>query len=175
MGKDEKEDEIEEAQERLTQLQPIRPGGSGVKKRKGSAGTLRRASTASFKGPRGKLRDEEDGHKNKNKEFSEQGKVKWDVYAEYAKTSNLFAVAIYGLMLVGGQTAQVAGNVWLKRWADMNSATGRNPDVGKYIGVYFAFGIGGALLVVVQTLILWIFFRSRLHGNFTRGWPSPFL
>ena len=50
-----------------------------------------------------------------------------------------------------------AGNVWLKRWADMNSATGRNPDVGKYIGVYFAFGIGGALLVVVQTLILWIF------------------
>lgn len=76
--KDEKEDEIEEAQERLTQLQPIRPGGSGVKKRKGSAGTLRRASTASFKGPRGKLRDEEDGHKNKNKEFSEQGKVKWD-------------------------------------------------------------------------------------------------
>lgn len=155
--KDEKEDEIEEAQERLTQLQPIRPGGSGVKKRKGSAGTLRRASTASFKGPRGKLRDEEDGHKNKNKEFSEQGKVKWDVYAEYAKTSNLFAVAIYGLMLVGGQTAQVAGNVWLKRWADMNSATGRNPDVGKYIGVYFAFGIGGALLVVVQTLILWIF------------------
>ncbi|KAK0126799.1 hypothetical protein ONS95_008378 [Cadophora gregata] len=156
--KDEKEDEIEEAQERLTQLQPIRPGGgSGVKKRKGSAGTLRRASTASFKGARGKVRDEEEGHKGKNKEFFEQGRVKWDVYAEYAKTSNLFAVAIYGLMLVGGQTAQVAGNVWLKKWADMNSATGKNPDVGKYIGVYFAFGIGGALLVVIQTLILWIF------------------
>lgn len=29
------------------------------------------------------------------------------VYAEYAKTSNLFAVSIYGLMLVGGQTAQI--------------------------------------------------------------------
>lgn len=32
-----------------------------------------------------------------------------------------------------------------------------NLNVGKYIGVYFAFGIGSAALVVVQTLILWIF------------------
>ncbi|KAK2630067.1 hypothetical protein QTJ16_000887 [Diplocarpon rosae] len=155
---DEKEDEIEEAQERLTQLQPIRPDGPVMKKRQGSMATLRRASTASFKGLRGKLpREEEEGPRGKNKEFLEQGKVKWDVYMEYAKTSNLSAVAIYGLMLIGGQTAQIGGNVWLKRWADMNGARGSNPDVGKYIGVYFAFGIGGALLVVIQTLILWIF------------------
>lgn len=76
---DQEKEEMEEAQEHLTQLQPIRPGGSVVKKRKGSAATLRRASTASFKGPRGKLRDEEETHKTKqNKEFSEQGKVKWN-------------------------------------------------------------------------------------------------
>jgi ATP-binding cassette subfamily C (CFTR/MRP) protein 1 len=76
---DERDDEIEEAQERLTQLQPIRPSGSAVKKRKGSMATLRRASTASFRGPRGKLRDEEESGKTKqNKEFSEQGKVKWN-------------------------------------------------------------------------------------------------
>jgi len=76
-----------------------------------------------------------------------------------------------------------------------------NPDVGKYIGVYFAFGIGSASLVVIQTLILWIFcsievgytnstgcthplsindsetkfiFRHRHLENFTREWPSPF-
>jgi hypothetical protein len=29
------------------------------------------------------------------------------VYAEYAKTSNLYAVAIYGITLIGSQTAQV--------------------------------------------------------------------
>lgn len=29
--------------------------------------------------------------------------------------------------------------------------------MGKYIGIYFAFGVGSAALVVVQTLILWIF------------------
>jgi hypothetical protein len=39
----------------------------------------------------------------------------------------------------------------------MNSRSGANPHVGKYIGIYFAFGIGNAALVVLQTLILWIF------------------
>jgi ATP-binding cassette subfamily C (CFTR/MRP) protein 1 len=75
---DEEKDEMEEAQEHLTQLRPIRPGGTGVKRRKGSSGTLRRASTASFRGPRGKLRDEEEPSKTRQgKEHSEQGKVKW--------------------------------------------------------------------------------------------------
>jgi hypothetical protein len=32
-----------------------------------------------------------------------------------------------------------------------------NPEVGKYIGIYFAFGVGAAALTVIQTLILWIF------------------
>ncbi|KAI7379507.1 ATP-binding cassette glutathione S-conjugate transporter, partial [Hortaea werneckii] len=63
----------------------------------------------------------------------------------------------YLLMLVGAQTAQVGGSVWLKQWSEVNSRYGSNPDVGKYIGIYFAFGIGGAALVVLQTLILWIF------------------
>lgn len=74
------EDEIEEAQERLTQLQPIKSGISTANKRKGSSSTLRRASAASFRGPRGKLRDEEEpfSKTKQTKEFSEQGKVKWN-------------------------------------------------------------------------------------------------
>lgn len=155
---DQEKEEAEEAQENLTQLQPIRPGANGSKKRKDSMATLRRASTASFKGPRGKLRDEEEPSKTKQgKEFQEQGKVKWDVYKEYAKTSNLYAVFVYGFMLLGGQTLQILANVWLKNWSEVNGEEGGNPDVGMYIGVYFAFGIGSAALVVVQTLILWIF------------------
>ncbi|EHL02557.1 putative Metal resistance protein YCF1 [Glarea lozoyensis 74030] len=154
----EKAEEMEEAQEGLASLQSIRPGGSGVKKRKGSSATLRRASTASFKGPRGKLRDEEENPKSKQtKEHSEQGRVKWNVYAEYAKTSNIYAVLIYGLMLVGAQTAQIGGSVWLKNWSEVNGKAGKNPQVGKYLGIYFALGIGSSGLVVVQTLILWIF------------------
>ena len=49
------------------------------------------------------------------------------------------------------------GSFWLKNWADINGRSGSNPHVGKYIGIYFAFGIGNAALVVLQTLILWIF------------------
>jgi tetrahydromethanopterin S-methyltransferase subunit G len=47
--------------------------------------------------------------------------------------------------------------VWLKKWSEVNQRYGGNPQVGKYIGIYFAFGVGSAALVVVQTLILWIF------------------
>ncbi|KAI1006708.1 Metal resistance protein [Podosphaera aphanis] len=128
------------------------------KKRKGSSSTVGHARAASIKGTRMKTRDEElDGKVQPNKEFSEQGKVKWAVYTAYAKTSNLFAVFTYGFMLLGGQTAQIACNVWLKKWAEVNDANDGNLNVGKYIGVYFAFGIIGATLVLFQTLILWIF------------------
>ena len=77
---DGEKDEMEEAQSHLTELQPIRSAASAVKKRKGSSGTLRRASAASFQGPRSKLHDEEEprGKTKQGKEFSEQGKVKWD-------------------------------------------------------------------------------------------------
>jgi cytochrome b subunit of formate dehydrogenase len=54
-------------------------------------------------------------------------------------------------------TFWAGGSVWLKQWAEVNGEEGKNPNVGKYIGVYFGFGIGSAALVVVQTLILWIF------------------
>lgn len=76
-------EEIEEAQEGIAELAPIKTGpstSSAVQKRAGSMSTLRRASAASFKGPRGKLHDEE-GPSSKTKqakEHSEQGKVKWD-------------------------------------------------------------------------------------------------
>jgi ABC-type multidrug transport system fused ATPase/permease subunit len=76
--------ELEEAQEGLGTLQAIRPGpGSssleGRKPRTGSMATLRRASAASFRGPRGKLHDEENpsSRTKQAKEHSEQGKVKW--------------------------------------------------------------------------------------------------
>ena len=141
-----------------TSIAPIKPGSDVL--RKSSFATLRRASTASFRGPRGKIVDEESAPQLKSrqtKEFMEQGKVKWNVYAEYAKTGNLPVVFVYLIALVAAQTAQIGASVWLKRWSEINGEYGGNPEVGKYIGVYFAFGFGSAALVVVQTLILWIF------------------
>lgn len=150
--------EIEEAQESSTLLAPIRGASSSA--RRESMHTLRRASTASPHNMRGKLIDEEgDGNlkSKQTKETSEQGKVKWSVYGEYAKTSNIYAVAIYLTALLTAQTAAVLGNFWLKNWSEVNQIEGRNPSVGKYIGIYFAFGVGSSLMVILQTLILWIF------------------
>nr|WOF01071.1 multidrug resistance-associated protein 1 [Corynespora cassiicola] len=153
---DDREQADAEATQENAQLAPLRTGNGTA--RKPSFHTLRRASTASFRGPRGKAVDEEGGLKSKQtKEFSEQGKVKWSVYAEYAKTSNVIAVIIYITVLLGAQTASIGGSVWLKQWSEANQRSGSNPHVGKYIGIYFAFGVGSAALVVIQNLILWIF------------------
>jgi ABC-type multidrug transport system, ATPase and permease components len=122
-------DDLEEAQEGLSALQSIRPGPSSSqsKPRADSMATLRRASAASFNGPRGKLHDEENPNSRTKqaKEHSEQGKVKWSgmfspthhnsrsvteiatVYAEYAKTNNLVAVAFYLFALIAAQTANI--------------------------------------------------------------------
>jgi hypothetical protein len=40
-------------------------------------------------------------------EHSEQGKVKWGVYKEYAKASNLVAVGIYLSMLILAQSSNI--------------------------------------------------------------------
>jgi ATP-binding cassette, subfamily C (CFTR/MRP), member 1 len=203
-------DDLEDIPEDAPITEPIKASLSTTpKKRTGSMATLRRASTASFRGPRGKLTDEEvSGSRTKQaKEHMEQGKVKWEgkswqfvpllseraetnthfvlVYIEYAKMSNLGAVAIYFVTLIAAHAASVGkstsedmkqlcqhyyhsylatvvnsslgGSVWLKKWAEDNQDAGENNEVGKYIGIYFAFGIGSALLTVVLTLILWIF------------------
>ncbi|KAI1268304.1 metal resistance protein YCF1 [Xylariaceae sp. FL1019] len=153
-------EEMEEAQEGLAVLAPIKTGtSSSAQDRRNSMATLRRASAASMRGARGKLGDEEDpsSKSRQTKEHLEQGKVKWDVYFEYAKTSNLAAVTIYLFTLVAAQTAQIGGSIWLKNWAEANSKAGTNPDVAKYLSIYLAFGVGSAALSVVQTLILWIF------------------
>lgn len=180
----------EELEDTTGSLAPIRPSSA----RKTSMSTLRRASTASWHGPRRDMSDEENGLKTRQtKETSEQGKVKWSVYWEYAKESNLYAVGMYLIALLAAQTTQVLGGFWLKHWSEVNEEAGGNPDVAKYIGIYTAFGLGSSSLSVVQTLILWIFcsievcgcgFRSlrsylrsncRHRGNSTSGWHTPSL
>ena len=79
------------------------------------------------------------------------------LYRRDARESNLTAVAFYLAFLLTAQAAQIGGSIWLKQWSEINQRFGSNPDVGKYIGIYFAFGFGAAFLVVLQTLILWIF------------------
>jgi ATP-binding cassette subfamily C (CFTR/MRP) protein 1 len=77
--------------------------------RRTSTSTLRRASTASNRIHRAKATDEEQGGTGavQNKEKSEQGKVKWSVYAAYASSANSTAVVIWLIVLVAAQSAQI--------------------------------------------------------------------
>lgn len=158
---DEESDELSESdvpESELEGLQRIRTNTSG-KSRRTSWASLRRASTISHNA-RTKITDEEETPALKSKqgaEAMEQGKVKWSVYGEYAKASNLGAVSVYLITLIGGQALGVIANFWLKKWSEVNERSGTNPHVGRYIGVYLAFGVGSAALVILQTLILWIF------------------
>lgn len=59
------------------------------------------------------------------------------------------------------------GNIWLKNWAEVNDKEGHNPHVWKYISIYFGLGIGSSALVVVQTLILWVFCSIKVSTQCT--------
>jgi ATP-binding cassette subfamily C (CFTR/MRP) protein 1 len=125
------------------------------RRRRESSHTLRRASAASFAKPT----VDDEAKDDTNKEHAEQGKVKWDVYMEYAKASNMFGVVCFLVMLLVSSGLSVAGNFWLKHWSEVNSGSNgtTNPHVGRYLGIYAVFGIGSAVLMVIQTVILMIY------------------
>lgn len=76
------------------------------------------------------------------------------------------------MLLTKHSDESIGGSVWLKHWSEVNGDSGSNPQVGKYLGIYFAFGFGSSALVVVQTLILWIF--CSIEVCTIRGLPAPF-
>ncbi|KAH7140793.1 ABC transporter type 1, transmembrane domain-containing protein [Dactylonectria macrodidyma] len=92
--------------------------------------------------------------KPKRKELMQQRSVKWRVYGEYAKASSLFAVAIYALALVGALVAEIGKSD--PGLAKANDKPDADVDVRKYLGVYVAFGLGSAGLVILQSSTLWL-------------------
>jgi len=54
--------------------------------------------------------------------------------------------------------------VWLKTWATGSMDRREHSNLGKYIGVYVAFGVGSASLVMVQNITLWIFCAIEVHS-----------
>lgn len=124
-------------------------------KRRVSTSTLRRASVASFK--RMHVDDEEHNRRTKmTKEHIEQGKVKWDVYKEYARACNPVSVFFVFFFMVLASICSVSSGFWLKHWSEENTRTGSNAHLGRYLGVYFAICISASLSSVAYTLVLMI-------------------
>lgn len=98
-----------------------------------------------------------------SKEHREQGKVKWNIYLEYAKACNPKNVLIFLVFVIISIFLSVMGNVWLKHWSEVNTKYGDNPNPIRYLGIYFALGVGSALSTLIQTVILWVF--CTIHGS----------
>ena len=109
--------------------------------------SLRRASEASLVvddeerqlGP--PEEDEEDEDTKARKEHLEQGKVKWEVYGEYAKACGPINVVIFLGFALGSYLVNVASTFWLEHWSEINTKYGYNPNVGKYLGIYFCWAL----------------------------------
>jgi ATP-binding cassette, subfamily C (CFTR/MRP), member 1 len=130
-----------------------------------SISSLRRASISSFtdaKKYRESKNDEEMAllpakKTRQTKEVGEKGKVKWKVYVEYARACNIAAIGVWFFTILAVQSLQVSSSVWLKTWAESNQSNGGNANIAKNVGVYFALGMSGSAMVVVQTMIMWIY------------------
>lgn len=63
----------------------------------------------------------------------------------------------------------VASTFWLEHWSEINTKYGYNPNVGKYLGIYFLLGIGYSLASLIQNTYLWIFCTiqgsKKLHNS----------
>ncbi|CAR25148.1 ATP-binding cassette glutathione S-conjugate transporter YCF1 [Lachancea thermotolerans CBS 6340] len=97
------------------------------------------------------------------REHREQGKVKWDVYMEYAKACNPKHVLLFLAFVVLSMFLSVMSSVWLKHWSEVNTKYGFNPNSSKYLTVLFLLGVGSAISTLIQTVILWVY--CTIHGS----------
>lgn len=105
--------------------------------------------------------EDEDEDTKARREHAEQGKVKWDVYGEYAKACSPFNVAVFLCATVLSMIVNVGSNIWLKHWSEVNTRYGYNPDPIAYLGIYLAMGLGFSLCTLVQTCYMWIYCTIR--------------
>ncbi|QLQ82390.1 hypothetical protein HG537_0H01520 [Torulaspora globosa] len=130
--------------------------------------SLRRASDATLVSI-----DFDDDENSATREHREQGKVKWEIYWEYAKACNPRNVFVFLFFIVLSMFLSVMGNVWLKHWSEVNSRYGSNPHIGRYLGIYLALGVSSALSTLIQTVVLWVFCTIRgsrhLHAVMTNS------
>lgn len=101
--------------------------------------------------------DEDDEDLKARKERVEQGKVKFEVYKEYAKACKPRNVIIYLGAIIVSMVINVSSNIWLKHWSEVNTEKGYNPNVTKYLGIYFLLGLGFSTTTLIQTCWMWIF------------------
>ncbi|WVR05627.1 hypothetical protein IAU60_002649 [Kwoniella sp. DSM 27419] len=134
--------------------------------RRMSTATMRRSSVVSIRqAKRDAIRDLRESAKPK--EHSEKGNVKREVYRDYVRAASKIGVAVFFFAMLGGQGLGILANFVLRSWASEN--TGSKDTVTRYLLIYGAVGLTGALLNVISfaTLKLVVALKTgrKLHDR----------
>ncbi|RLV84946.1 Bile pigment transporter 1 [Meyerozyma sp. JA9] len=96
-----------------------------------------------------------------SKEDSAKGAVKWGIYLKYAKACSIRG-SIVAIVIVALTTlAEVAGNYWLKYWAEQGSENGSKDDIWKFIAIYAAIGTTRSILAIVKGTMFSVILSMR--------------
>ncbi|KAF3993088.1 hypothetical protein FT663_00912 [Candidozyma haemuli var. vulneris] len=124
--------------------------------------TIGRASVVSFDH---KYQFEEDFGKtqkdDENKEKTEKGKIKLDVYIQYIKACRYPIIIVWSILSVVIAVTEIYGRVVLKIWSEKNFEHGSNVKPSLYLTLYASTGVLGGIINFVNSYIIWTF--SAIH------------
>ncbi|KIO34137.1 hypothetical protein M407DRAFT_3597 [Tulasnella calospora MUT 4182] len=99
-------------------------------------------------------------HKTMQKELSEQGEVKWEVYRQYMNAASAWGFAAYLLCILGQQVARVASTWVLKNWGENNLSQHPRPP-GYFLAWYGGWVAGSAVISAASGILLWMTMALR--------------
>ncbi|EEB06300.1 metal resistance protein YCF1 [Schizosaccharomyces japonicus yFS275] len=123
---------------------------------------------------RRKVVDEEDTRvTGVKRELQNRGHIRKEVYFAYFKSASLVATVAYFICIVAGMGMNVASNVWLKHWSEVNTGADSNPSAPFYLFVYFGLGLAFCFLIAVANVILTVYGTLRashhLHDSMLKA------
>ncbi|ELK01672.1 Canalicular multispecific organic anion transporter 2, partial [Pteropus alecto] len=84
----------------------------------------------------------------------EMGRVKLNMFWDYAKAMGLCTTLVICLLYAGQSAAAVGANIWLSAWTNEAVVGGQQNNTSMRLGVYAAFGILQGLLVVLSAFAM---------------------
>lgn len=95
------------------------------------------------------------------KEDSAKGAVKWGVYLKYARACSVPGAIIAIIFVAMTTLADVAGNYWLKYWAELSSEIDTKEAIWKFVAIYAAIGISRSILGVIKGTMIQVILALR--------------
>ncbi|XP_036078629.1 canalicular multispecific organic anion transporter 2 isoform X3 [Rousettus aegyptiacus] len=84
----------------------------------------------------------------------EMGRVKLNMFWDYAKAMGLCTTLVICLLYAGQSAAAVGANMWLSAWTNEAAVGGQQNNTSMRLGVYAAFGLLQGLLVVLSAFAM---------------------